>query len=57
MMLKIISLLITFLFLIICIKYLYDRWNNKVSDLGFDNACLIDIIGLILIIFCIIFVF
>ena len=38
------------LLLVYCIKYIDDRFKDKKEDIGIDNATIIGIVGLILLI-------
>jgi hypothetical protein len=40
--------IITLLALLYCIKYIYDRFNNKKENIGLDNTVIISVIGLII---------
>ena len=42
--------LIFLLLLIWCVKYIVDRFKDKREDIGIDNATIIAIVGLILMI-------
>ena len=44
--------IIALLALLYCIKYIYDRFNNKKEDIGLDNTIIMLGVGLII---CLIF--